>query len=102
MSHRPLAALLAVLTAWPAHAGTPAANVTCTNTFSRATWRIAIDYSRATVDTYPARITPGIIAWHDLHDGFRYRLDRASGELTAVAASSTGGYFLHDRCDLKR
>lgn len=72
--------------------------MTCTNPYSGATWQIRIDYDRATVDANPARISDDTIAWHDAKDGGNYRLDRASGKLTVVVASSTGGYFLYDRC----
>jgi hypothetical protein len=74
--------------------------VTCTNPASGARWQIRIDYERRTVDSYPARITEAAISWHDASDGGNYTLDRKSGELTVTVASSTGGYFLHDRCAL--
>jgi hypothetical protein len=74
--------------------------VTCSNPASGATWQISIDYGRATVDANPARISPAQISWHDAKDGGNYTLDRASGDLTVVLASSTGGYFLHHRCAL--
>ena len=45
-------------------------------------------------------ISPAQISWHDAKDGGNYTLDRASGDLTVVLASSTGGYFLHHRCAL--
>ena len=70
----------------------------CVNLVSHATWRITIDYARATVDSHPARIGKDTLSWRDADDGGRYTLDRASGDLTVVATSSTGGYFLHDRC----
>jgi hypothetical protein len=72
----------------------------CTNPASGATWTIHIDYDKQTVDSNSARISPRQISWRDAHDGSNYTLDRKSGALTAVAASSTGGYFLHDRCKL--
>jgi len=75
--------------------------VTCTNPASGARWQIKIDYERRTVDANPARIDEARIAWHDVKDGGNYTLDRKSGELTVVVASSTGGYFLHDRCRLE-
>ena len=70
----------------------------CTNPTSGATWQIRIDYDRRTVDTYPARISDATISWHDDKDSGNYTLDRKSGNLTVVIASSTGGYFLHDHC----
>jgi hypothetical protein len=72
--------------------------VTCTNPYSGATWQISIDYDRATVDANPAHVSNAEISWHDAKDGGNYALDRRSGELTVVVASSTGGYFLHDHC----
>ena len=73
---------------------------TCTNTSSGTTWRISIDYDRATVDANPAQIGAGAITWHDAKDGGNYTLDRASGTLTVVVASSTGGYMLRHHCAL--
>jgi hypothetical protein len=75
--------------------------VTCTNPASGAHWQIRIDYERSTVDSYPAHITEATISWHDVSDGGNYSLDRKSGNLTVVIASSTGGYFLFDRCKLE-
>ena len=75
--------------------------VTCTNPVSGATWRIAIDYDRRTVDSYPARISETEISWRDLKDGWNYTLDRKSGKLTVVLASATGGNFLWDQCELE-
>jgi hypothetical protein len=72
--------------------------VTCTNPFSGATWQIAIDYDRRTVDSNPARISETEISWRDAKDGWNYTLNRQSGELTVILASATGGNFLHDRC----
>ena len=72
--------------------------MTCTNPTSGASWRIVIDYGRASVDANPARITAGAISWYDPKDGGNYTLDRRSGDLTVSVASSTGGYFRHSRC----
>jgi hypothetical protein len=74
--------------------------VTCTNPYSGATWRIAIDYDRSTVDSNPARISDAEISWRDVKDGWRYTLDRKSGKLTVILASATGGNFLYDQCKL--
>jgi hypothetical protein len=104
--NRHLAAAIAALTACIAAApidGQPpprAPVITCTNPSSGTTWQISIDYDRATVDSNPAKISAAEISWHDPKDGGNYKLDRGSGELTVVVASSTGGYFLHDRCGL--
>jgi hypothetical protein len=76
--------------------------LTCTNPSSGANWQIRIDYTRATVDSNAARISDGEISWHDPADGGNYTLDRKSGELTLVGASSTGGYFIHDRCSSEK
>jgi hypothetical protein len=60
-----------------------------------------IDYDKATVDSNPARISDAEISWRDATDGGNYTLDRKSGKLTAIAASSTGGYFIYHRCKLE-
>ena len=75
--------------------------ITCTNPISGTSWQIRVDYDRGTVDSYPARIGDAKISWHDATDGGNYTLDRKSGNLTVVVASSTGGNFLHDRCKLE-
>ena len=77
------------------------AAITCINPASGATWQIKIDYDHSTVDSNPARISEIEISWHDATDGGNYTLDRRSGNLTVIVASSTGGYFLHDRCRLE-
>lgn len=74
------------------------ATMTCTNPASGATWQIKIDYDRRTVDSFPASIGAAEISWRDTRDGGNYLLDRKSGDLRVAIASSTGGYFLHDRC----
>ncbi len=74
--------------------------ITCTNPASGAQWQIKIDYARGTVDAHAATISATQISWRDTTDGSNYVLDRKSGNLTMVAASSTGGYFLHHRCKL--
>jgi hypothetical protein len=94
---------LAAALATPAPAASATAKqgqaaITCTNPASGATWQIRIDYDQGTVDSNPARISDGSISWHDVADGGNYTLDRRSGALTVVVASSTGGYFLHHRC----
>ncbi|MGA9427982.1 MAG: hypothetical protein WA889_22995 [Xanthobacteraceae bacterium] len=73
--------------------------ITCTNPTSGANWQIKVDYDRKTVDSLPAAISDGQISWHSA-GGENYKLDRKSGNLTVVVASSTGGYFLHDTCKL--
>jgi hypothetical protein len=75
-----------------------AAAMTCTNPASGHKWQLKIDYDHATADTYPASISDAKISWKDASDGGNYTLDRKSGELTAIFASSTGGFFLHHRC----
>jgi hypothetical protein len=100
----PRFALLAAGLAFPALAAdAPPAQtaVTCTNPASGVTWQITIDYGRGTVDANPARISDAEIAWQDAKDRWNYTLDRKSGKLTVVAASSTGGYFIYDTCALK-
>ena len=105
MLGRPLAVVLAGI-GWAAlwvtaeHRVTHATEsaVACTNPASGAQWQIRIDYERSTVDSYPASISETQISWKDASDGGNYTLDRKSGELTVIFASSTGGYFLHHRC----
>ena len=94
--------LAACVAAGPAGAQThaAAAAITCVNPASGTTWQITIDYDRATVDSNPAAVSDDEISWRDAKDGWHYTLDRRSGALTVVVASSTGGYFLHDRCRL--
>jgi len=93
-----LATGIAALTATVAAEGERA--ITCTNPASGATWQLRVDYARKTVDSNPARISEAEITWRDPTDGGNYTLDRKSGNLTVVIASSTGGYFLHDVCKL--
>jgi hypothetical protein len=97
-----IVALLPCLAAVPAGGEAPAhaPAVTCTNPSSGATWQISIDYDQATVDANPAQVSDATISWRDAKDGWNYTLDRHSGALTVVVASSTGGYFLHDHCRL--
>ncbi len=75
-----------------------AAAMTCTNVSSGASWQIKIDYDKSAVDSNAARISDAQISWHDASDGGNYTLDRKSGELTVIVASSTGGYSLRHRC----
>ena len=76
--------------------------ITCTNPMSGTSWQITIDFDRTTVDSNRAEITDAKIAWFDPTDGSNYTLDRKSGALTAIVASSTGGYFRHARCSLEK
>ena len=75
--------------------------ITCANPASGASWQIKIDYDRRTVDSNPARFSDAEISWHDRTDGGNYTLDRKSGNLTVIVASSTGGYSLFHRCKLE-
>ena len=70
---------------------------TRSNLASGASWQIKVGSDKDTMDSYPARISDGQISQHDPTDGGNYTLDRKSGELTVVFASSTGGYFLQHR-----
>ena len=73
----------------------------CTNVASGANWQIRIDYAKATVDSNPARISDTEISWRDASDGGNYTLDRKSGKLTGILASSTGGSFFYHHCKLE-
>ena len=81
----------------PAMAGETA--ITCTNPASGTSFQIKIDYDRSTVDTNPAEINDRLISWRD-ENHWNYTLDRKSGDLKVILASSTGGSFLYDRCKL--
>jgi hypothetical protein len=74
--------------------------ISCVNPASGWTWQISIDFDRETVDSNPAQVSDAEISWHDTKGGGHYTLDRRSGDLTVIVASSTGGYFLHDHCRL--
>jgi hypothetical protein len=97
-------AALALAIAGPASnakAQRAATAITCTNPASGASWQITIDYDRSTVDSNPARISDTEISWRDATNGWNYKLDRKSGNLTVILASATGGNFLYDRCKLE-
>ena len=70
--------------------------ITCTNPASGANWQIKVDYDHRTVDSNPAEISDTKFPGTTAKDGGNYTLDRKSGNLTVVVASSTGGYFLYD------
>jgi hypothetical protein len=76
------------------------AAVTCTNPINGASWQIRIEYDRSTVDSNPARISDSAISWRDANR-WNNTLDRKSGNLTMILASSTGGSFLYARCKLE-
>ena len=101
MSAFVIAGLLAFAIAFAAEGQYDKAAMTCTNPASGVSWQINIDYNQRTVDANPAQISDGKIWWHDAKDGGNYTLDRKSGDLTVIVASSTGGYFIYDRCRLQ-
>lgn len=74
--------------------------ITCTNLASGASWQIKIDYAKSAVDANAANISDATITWHDAKDGGNYTLDRKTGKLIVIIASSTGGYFVYDQCKL--
>jgi hypothetical protein len=97
-----LAALAIGLSVAPSiGAAEPPTTFLCTNLASGASWQISVDFARHAVDSNPARISRAEISWHDRKDGGNYTLDRKSGKLTVVFASTTGGYFLYHRCRLE-
>jgi hypothetical protein len=77
------------------------AAITCTNPVSGVSWQVTIDYDKGTVDSNPARISEAQISWHDATGGGNYTLDRKSGKLTVIFASSTAGHFIYDQCGLE-
>ena len=91
-----VAGLLVSTISGGAQGGTTA--IICTNPTSGTSWQISIDFDKATVDSNQAEITGAKISWFDPADGGNYTLDRTSGDLTAIVASSTGGYFRRGRC----
>jgi hypothetical protein len=95
--------MLTAGTSVPAIADTPQGEtaITCTNPVSGTSWQLKIDYGRATADSNPARISDAEISWRDRSDGGNYTLDRKSGKLTVIVASSTGGAFFYHRCKLQ-
>lgn len=95
-----LGAIAAVLPSACGPAAAATAHFHCTNPASGARWDIVVDYGRRLADSFPAEITRERISWHDTRHGGLYELDRSSGALTVRFASSTGGYFLRDRCAL--
>lgn len=99
----PAIAMLLIAVAAPigsARAKAGPATISCTNPASGATFQIQIDYDRRTVDSFPATISAAEVSWRDPRDSGNYTLDRKSGDLRVAVPSSTGGYFLHDRCKL--
>jgi len=94
-----VAGALTLGTAGTSNAGETA--IDCTNPASGVKWQIVVDVERGTVDSNPAEISDSKISWDDPKDGGHYTLDRESGRLRMVAASSTGGYMLFDRCKPK-
>lgn len=104
LPRRPAIVALAAAFLLPMPARARAATVTfhCTNPASRAQWTIVVDYARHLADSFPAGITRRWISWHDAKHGGYYDLDRMTGALTVRFASSTGGYFLHDKCKIPR
>jgi hypothetical protein len=100
MNRAPWPALTFTLLLLLPTAGARAAVTTwrCVNPNSGAAWNIRIDDEKKLVDSFPAEIAADRVEWHDTVGGGHYSLDRATGALTMRSASSTGGYFLYDRC----
>ncbi len=70
----------------------------CTNPASKASWDIAIDLEHQRADSYPAQIGNSRVTWHNTEDSGNYALDRATGRLTVIRPSSTGGYAVFSDC----
>lgn len=102
----PLACALAALGLAACHGGDGGASAVpvgtsslrCVNPSSGYAWTVRIDETRARIDGLPAEIGARRLRWRDASDGAVYELDRGSGELSVIRASSTGGYILTDRC----
>jgi hypothetical protein len=75
-----------------------AAAVECVNPANGFAWTFRLNAAAGTVDDLPARFGKERISWRDHADGGFYELELASGALTIVRASSTGGYTSSDRC----
>ena len=73
----------------------------CVNPLSGAEWDLAVDLSNKLIDQKPAVITATEITWHDTDAGPNYDFDRSSGVMTKTVASSTGGYVITDKCELR-
>ncbi len=96
-----VAAATLLATSLSAFAGPKPAILFCINPQSGARFSVTIDFARRTADGFPAAIDKERISWSDTLKGGAYDFDRHSGALTVRFASSTGGYFLHDRCRLE-
>lgn len=72
--------------------------VECVNPDNGFAWAVRLDARGKAVDGWPARFEARRISWRDGGDGGAYQLDRQTGALTIVRASSTGGYTSFDRC----
>ena len=80
----------------------PASTIACVNPDTGFAWFVRLDAGSRTVDGWPAHFAGRRISWRDGADGGLYQLDRASGALTIVRASSTGGYTSFDHCENSR
>lgn len=78
-----------------------AKRIVCRNVTSGASWSLALDDAKQTVDDFPASFSGDEVAWFDFHDSGHYVLDRANGRLIGRFASSTGGYSLTHRCNVE-
>jgi hypothetical protein len=100
--HAAIIAMAGIRCAAAADAPSSFTSVTCTNTVSHAAMQIRIDFGKRMVNADPAQIGDTEISWHDDKEQANYTLNRKTGMLDAVIPSSTGGYFLHYQCDLRR
>jgi len=73
----------------------------CVNSASGASWTLMVDDQKRTVDGTPADMSAARISWRDAASGGIYDLDLKSGALTFTNSSSTGGYMLFHRCQMK-
>ena len=93
-------ALAACSERFPARLAVPleATRVTCVNTVSGFSWDLRLDPAGRRVDGWPAAFRGRKVDWRDGSDGAGYTLDRVTGLLTIMRASSTGGVANVDNC----
>jgi hypothetical protein len=82
--------------------GSGATLIRCVNLASGASWTIDLDAARQMADGQRAEFGLSTVHWRDPVNTGDYELDRVSGKLTVIRASSTGGYTLFYACSVAR